>query len=387
MEKCELRCKHSQCTKRCSEPCDRKLCEHPKDKILKKCGHESIGVCGEESPRLCRICDKVEFKKISSSSEEGARFIELKDCKHIIEINKLMQLMQSDPALSESNSKGHLIQFMQCPRCKTVIRHTKSLLPYIWATLTDIQQVKMKVTGNRRENKMAQLHLNRKAEKILDAKSFKVKTAQLRSIYVEILHKTEFNKKCITKAKQILLTNKFVLAEALKKICVAFEKRRKSHQNILLIDVFKDRVRMAAAFIASADYSNSEQQRNDITTEISVLQMMGDVIVKSSGTKINDTAKQLLNEAFELANECGSATQSVREEFAGLVSEACKHSPELEISLEENRMVLQAASFQRGHWYKCPNGHVYCIADCGGVMERSKCPECASVVDSSGQQI
>lgn len=37
-----------------------------------------------------------------------------------------------------------------------------------------------------------------------------------------------------------------------------------------------------------------------------------------------------------------------------------------------------------GHWYTCPNGHIYAIGDCGGAMERSSCPECGEEI--GGQQ-
>lgn len=50
-------------------------------------------------------------------------------------------------------------------------------------------------------------------------------------------------------------------------------------------------------------------------------------------------------------------------------------------------MVLQAMGFNRGHWYKCPNGHIYCIADCGGAMVRSKCPDCGSVIGGENHSL
>jgi len=31
-----------------------------------------------------------------------------------------------------------------------------------------------------------------------------------------------------------------------------------------------------------------------------------------------------------------------------------------------------------GHWFVCPRGHPYVIADCGGAMEESACPECGA---------
>jgi hypothetical protein len=43
-------------------------------------------------------------------------------------------------------------------------------------------------------------------------------------------------------------------------------------------------------------------------------------------------------------------------------------------------VIINAIGLDKGHWYKCPNGHYYVIADCGGAMEESKCPDCGSVV-------
>ena len=30
--------------------------------------------------------------------------------------------------------------------------------------------------------------------------------------------------------------------------------------------------------------------------------------------------------------------------------------------------------------YKCPNGHIYAIGECGGAMVESKCPECGAKI-------
>ena len=32
-------------------------------------------------------------------------------------------------------------------------------------------------------------------------------------------------------------------------------------------------------------------------------------------------------------------------------------------------MIIDAIGLSGGHWFKCKNGHYYCIADCGGAME------------------
>lgn len=50
-------------------------------------------------------------------------------------------------------------------------------------------------------------------------------------------------------------------------------------------------------------------------------------------------------------------------------------------------MVLKAMAFKIGHWYKCPNGHVYAIGDCGGAMEESKCPECGAAIGGESHRL
>ncbi|KAJ7333530.1 NFX1-type zinc finger-containing protein 1 [Desmophyllum pertusum] len=41
----------------------------------------------------------------------------------------------------------------------------------------------------------------------------------------------------------------------------------------------------------------------------------------------------------------------------------------------------------QGHWFKCQNGHIYCITECGGAMEESKCPECGSRIGGHNHQL
>ena len=34
----------------------------------------------------------------------------------------------------------------------------------------------------------------------------------------------------------------------------------------------------------------------------------------------------------------------------------------------------------RGHWYTCPNGHIFSIGECGGAMQASRCNECGEAI-------
>ena len=48
----------------------------------------------------------------------------------------------------------------------------------------------------------------------------------------------------------------------------------------------------------------------------------------------------------------------------------------LGISEVEKKEVVAAMGLSSGHWYSCPNGHVYAISDCGGATVESTCPDC-----------
>lgn len=73
--------------KPCAEPCTKRLKCSPDEGEPHLC----IGVCGEDCPTLCKICQPEEFEELRTEvffgfeGEEDARFVQLKDCGHLIE--------------------------------------------------------------------------------------------------------------------------------------------------------------------------------------------------------------------------------------------------------------------------------------------------------------
>ena len=41
----------------------------------------------------------------------------------------------------------------------------------------------------------------------------------------------------------------------------------------------------------------------------------------------------------------------------------------------------------RGHWYTCPNGHIFSIGECGGAMQASRCNECGEAIGGGGHTL
>ncbi|KAJ7163577.1 hypothetical protein C8R43DRAFT_1171786, partial [Mycena crocata] len=58
------------------------------------------------------------------------------------------------------------------------------------------------------------------------------------------------------------------------------------------------------------------------------------------------------------------------------------------VSLDEQMAVVRALNFSHvGHFYTCPNGHVYVIGECGGATVRSRCPECGSTIGGANHML
>lgn len=59
----------------------------------------------------------------------------------------------------------------------------------------------------------------------------------------------------------------------------------------------------------------------------------------------------------------------------------------LGITEEERRQVVAAVGLKRGHWFKCPNGHVYAIGECGGAMQQGTCNECGARIGGAQHRL
>jgi hypothetical protein len=68
-ERCQWNCPHYRCEKVCHELCDRQRCNEPCRKRL-PCRHFCIGLCGEQCPKLCRVCNRDEVTEIFFGDED-----------------------------------------------------------------------------------------------------------------------------------------------------------------------------------------------------------------------------------------------------------------------------------------------------------------------------
>jgi len=100
---------------------------------------------------------------------------------------------------------------------------------------------------------------------------------------------------------------------------------------------------------------------------------------------INDVAAQVFQSG------CSSpqlTPDRVEEEVGALIVHFNKQYSINGVTEAEHVEIVRAiACLTRGHWFKCPNGHFYCIGECGSATEIAKCPECGARIGGTGHQL
>lgn len=62
-------------------------------------------------------------------------------------------------------------------------------------------------------------------------------------------------------------------------------------------------------------------------------------------------------------------------------------SNSLGITDAERRAIIAALGAEAKSWYKCPNGHIYCIGDCGRPQVTANCPDCGCAIGGAGHNL
>ncbi|KZT10660.1 P-loop containing nucleoside triphosphate hydrolase protein [Laetiporus sulphureus 93-53] len=99
------------------------------------------------------------------------------------------------------------------------------------------------------------------------------------------------------------------------------------------------------------------------------------------------------SEEIWLAENFSQAAMAIIDEWRAIeksIREETFYSP---VSLDELTAVAQSFSFgssawgHAGHFYKCPNGHLYVITECGGAMQEASCPECGERIGGGSHRL
>lgn len=53
----------------------------------------------------------------------------------------------------------------------------------------------------------------------------------------------------------------------------------------------------------------------------------------------------------------------------------------------ERKQIVHAMDLKQGQWFKCPNGHIYAIGECGGATEVGRCYECSEPIGGTSHRL
>ncbi|XP_033939060.1 NFX1-type zinc finger-containing protein 1 isoform X2 [Pseudochaenichthys georgianus] len=375
IEPCAWQCPHLSCSKLCHEPCDRLPCNQPCAKTL-DCGHPCIGLCGDKCPSKCRICHQDVVTEIffGTEDEPDAYFIQLEDCRHIVEYTAMDQYMEMDDKRQANEAEQEAIKLKECPRCRTPIRKNLRYGSHINRCLAEIEMVKVKINGcqvdieehkqalqNQWEGNLLQYEMHDQVEYM--AVQFKLVQPYLTAKDLWVLeNKMDFQIR-IAKLKKIQKENMSVLnSETLGEYFVEFVR-----------------------WLNNWRQKFSDQQAFDLQRELQRLTCLTELNArchKADIRKLTDKINSEIQTIRVVLERIGPFTEQDQDRVKEAMEELDSKLPPsgLGISEEERKMIVSAMKIAPGHWYKCPNGHVYVITECGGAMETRRCPDCAATI-------
>ena len=344
VERCSWRCEHYRCNKLCNEPCDRPRCNEPCQKRL-PCDHMCIGLCGEPCPTDCRVCDEEKVTTIifGHEDEPDARFVLLEDCRHIVEFNALDRIMD------EIDEEGdHTVQLKVCPFCKTAIRKSYRYGAIINKTLRDVEQVKRALLLSKQRVKEYEREIMRAIDESqgFSGRLFKRRLENMPSPKSEAALAAMQNQIAFLKAANSLEND-------WKKVTTV-SLREGKEKSLAQLELFISWATRERSIMTSQETMNAELELHRLKDKFKLSFCCQKITEHGNALKVEDKRKIL--EAERLLS--GTYT----EENAKVVEQCLEHLEKLAgpkglgVSKEEKLMIVAAMGLPKGHWFKCKNG-------------------------------
>ena len=308
-----------------------------------------------------------------TEEDEDAHFIMLNDCNHFFEVQSL------DAWVLQDNESSGEIKFPHCPRCKTPIRKSLRYCNQVKQTLKDVEEIK-------RKQNVPKSDILEQFKTLSDAgiaNSDEVKAIE-RYLKRDNLHPYRVNAISV----QIAILSDAARVEKITSTIPSTVANLLSPQHAICDLISLHGSLSDARSFVMQDFL-SHQQVSDIRSEIRRLLCavkMCDLLCKMHNNQckltpedeqsVKLTVQQLYCGGWKRAKLNEEDEESVLE----LIKQLSKSYQVNGITERERKQIVEAMGFSRGHWFKCPNGHYYCIADCGGAMQESKCPDCGALI-------
>ena len=373
MEQCEWNCPHFTCSKPCGQLCNRPHCDKPCYKTL-ECGHSCIGLCGERCPNKCLICDKDEVCAIflGREEEEDARYIQLQDCDHIFEVRDLDQWMN----INARTTKEEMVMFKSCPRCNKSIRKSVRYGNQIKQVLLDVDAIKSKQQND--SSRLFDNHRNA-LKKLEGLKNREFVSNEMLSLSQEIMdeeHQPDsFRAAAIN--LQLTILPSLLRLKNIADDCIVSDIQVSGYSLITARrDIFELKSFLMHRYLPAQQCSDITYELRQISCLVKLLDLFGKLTVKARSISQQDLIfiTDLVKTLHQIVPSITKVTEATEAKCMNTIKNLSEHYHVNGLLDKEKIQIVAAVGLDKGHWYKCPNGHFYCIGECGGAMMTSKCP-------------
>ena len=377
IERCIWVCRHFKCRRACYEPCDRKRCNYDCEKLL-PCNHPCMGLCGETCPMVCKLCnpkdDNFEIF-FGTEDEDDARFVTLEDCGHIFEVTGLDQWMDVQKGGRDNTGK---IQLPFCPKCRIPIRKNLRYGEIVKAALNDLEEVKIKIIDSMRST------ITKSCQEILN--KMQTNFVQFNSAQSEIVQNIL---KCKSIVSQCEHQKLYIIFDLLKIFADLYQTPQNVWKTSRIHKIFT--VYSAKKIDVLLSDKKYRKQDDDIMTELGNLsrKCVLSCLFGAISPVVNDQCDRAVFDSLYLRFQNDMQYTNLRlihdcELFLANVTSKYKYTP---LTEQERIDIALAVDVNRSGWYRCENGHLYGIGDCGGAVMQSKCNECGATIGGTGHRV
>ena len=392
-EKCKWKCEHHRCSRLCSEMCDRPPCDKPCKKSL-KCGHPCIGLCGEICPTKCRVCDRDEVCEIffGNEEDEDARFIQLEECGHVIEVTACDAWMEQE----DDESKPSEVQFKCCPKCKTQIRKSLRYGNIVKQTLQDYENIKKKQLVHLSDDLVRKFQVVQRKVQEVSSSLLNILKAKLENISCVLQPRMPGHEMSLS-PQQINNVNTqlsyFSHIVTMVKQLSSIESTTGVYESLTELDIgiknIQDDIKrlirfLLQQFLSDQQISDAESEVYRLMSLIKLLDLWCKLRAQGMHSSLTEDDRITLTSQVERVQSSGWKSEKLKEkDYDEIVKFITRMSEKYKVdglTDAERIEVVKAIGLNQGHWFKCPNGHYYCIGECGGAMHEAKCPECGATI-------
>ena len=347
-----------------------------------------------------------------TEEEEDARFIELWDCGHLFEVTALDYWMDKDNETDD-------IKLKECPKCKTPIRISHRYADIVKEKLADVELVKERLNKEEEQYQELTAKLKRKTRSLVhkypdvwsrkaspgtysdsDSEEDEEQTqTDLDTSSYDILWSWLQQRK--TMAELNTIKNQIKLLEQIYKV------REKNKTDLLRhtrYGVFRppsesqstlDQMFLQAATEVDEKLNHleeglmkfqiSSQRLTDIRDEIICVGLFLKIRVvqceiKRRSIDVRFDDEEWLGRQRKQLDAGKKLTKQDADDIEATINEIRRKCGLNSLTPEERVMIVKAMNFSQGHWYKCPNGHIYAIGECGGANQQRSCPDCGATI-------